>query len=139
MSKVKPSNFNPRKTFRDADLTELAESIKEQGVLQPIMVRPRGNEYEIVYGERRYRAALLAGLEIIPALVRDLTDNTAMEYALTENIQRQDVSPIEEAIAYKSLIENNHYDMVNLMNKFGKSESYIRSRMRLNSLIQPFA
>lgn len=139
LSKVKPSNFNPRKTFRDADLTELAESIKEQGVLQPIMVRPRGNEYEIVYGERRYRAALLAGLEIIPALVRDLTDDTAMEYALTENIQRQDVSPIEEAIAYKSLIENNHYDMVNLMNKFGKSESYIRSRMRLNSLIQPFA
>lgn len=139
LSKVKPSNFNPRKTFRDADLTELAESIRTQGVLQPIMVRPRGNEYEIIYGERRYRAALLAGLEIIPALVRDLTDETAMEYALTENIQRQDVSPIEEATAYKSLIENNRYDIPTLMNKFGKSESYIRSRMRLNSLIQPFA
>ena len=138
LSKVKPSKFNPRKTFRDADLTELAESIKAQGVLQPIMVRPQGNEYEIVYGERRYRAAILAGLEIIPALVRDLTDDTAMEYALTENVQRQDVSPIEEATAYKSLIENNHYDMNILMVKFGKSESYIRSRMRLNALAEPF-
>lgn len=135
LSKIKPSNFNPRKTFRDADLTELADSIREQGVLQPIMVRPVGNEYEIVYGERRYRAALLAGLEIIPALVRDLSDSTAIEYALTENLQRTDVSPIEEATTYQHLIENNRYDIAQLMLKFGKSESYIRSRIRLNSLL----
>ena len=135
LSKIKPSKFNPRKTFRDADLTELADSIREQGVLQPIMVRPIGNEYEIVYGERRYRAALLAGLEIIPVLIRELSDSTAMEYALTENLQRTDVSPIEEATAYHHLIDNNRYDTAQLMLKFGKSESYIRSRIRLNSLI----
>lgn len=139
LSKVKPSNFNPRKTFRDADLTELAESIKAQGVLQPIMVRPIGTEYEIIYGERRYRASLLAGVDVIPVIIKDIDDNTAMEYALTENVQRQDVSPIEEATAYKSLIENNHYDTAQLMQKFGKSESYIRSRMRLNALTEPFA
>lgn len=139
LSKVKPSNFNPRKTFRDADLTELAESIKAQGVLQPIMVRPIGTDYQIVYGERRYRAALLAGLDTIPVIVKDIDDNTVMEYALTENVQRQDVSPIEEATAYKSLIENNHYDTAQLMHKFGKSESYIRSRMRLNALAETFA
>lgn len=138
LSKIKPSNFNPRKTFRDADLTELADSIREQGVLQPIMVRPVGNEYEIVYGERRYRAALLAGLEIIPAIVKYLSDNTAIEYALTENLQRTDVSPIEEATAYQHLIEDNQYDIAQLMLKFGKSESYIRSRIRLNSLIPEF-
>lgn len=140
LSKIKPSKFNPRKTFKDTDLAELAESIKEQGVLQPIMVRlTSADRYEIVYGERRYRASLLAGMTGISAIVKDIPDNVAVEYALTENLQRKDVSPIEEAIAYKTLIETSHYDTATLIVKFGKSESYIRSRMRLNSLIQPFA
>ena len=140
LSKIKPSQFNPRKTFRDADLSELAQSIKEQGVLQPIMLRlTSADSYEIVYGERRYRASLLAGMTGISAIVKDIPDNVAVEYALTENLQRKDVSPIEEAIAYKTLIETSRYDTATLMVKFGKSESYIRSRMRLNTLIQPFA
>lgn len=140
LSKIKPSQFNPRKTFKDTDLAELAESIKEQGVLQPIMLRlTSADNYEIVYGERRYRASLLAGMTGISAIVKNIPGNVAVEYALTENLQRKDVSPIEEAIAYKTLIESNSYDTTTLVVKFGKSESYIRSRMRLNSLIQPFA
>lgn len=138
LSKIKPSNFNPRKTFKDAELIELAESIKEQGVLQPIMVRTVGTEYEIVYGERRYRASLLAGLKIMPVLVKNLTDDVALEYAITENLQRTNVSPIEEAAAFKYLLDSKRYDISQLVVRFGKSESYIRGRMRLNNLVSEF-
>lgn len=139
LSAIKASRFNPRKTFNETDLTELADSIEAQGVLQPIMVRPKDDIFEIVYGERRYKASLIAGLETIPAIVRELSDNDAIECALTENLQRQDVSPVEEASAFQSLIQNNHYDISSLMAKFAKSESYIRSRLRLCTLIAPFA
>lgn len=140
LSDIQTSNYNPRKTFGDSDLNELAESIKAQGVLQPILLRPLENEkFEVVYGERRYRASLIAELETIPAVVRDLTDSQALEFAITENLQRKEVSPMEEAIAYKQLSEKNGYDIALLMARFGKSESYIRSRLRLNSLIGEFA
>jgi len=138
LSAIKASSFNPRKTFNKIDLTELADSIEAQGVLQPIMVRPKDDIFEIVYGERRYKASLIAGLATIPAIVRELSDNDAIECALTENLQRQDVSPVEEASAFQSLIQNNHYDISSLMAKFAKSESYIRSRLRLCTLIAPF-
>lgn len=139
LSAIKTSSFNPCKTFNETDLT--ADSIEAQGFLQPIMVRPKDDIFEIVYGERRYKASLIAGFATIPAIVRELSDNDAIECALTltENFQRQDVSPVEEASAFQSLIQNNHYDISSLMAKFAKSKSYIRSRLRLCTLIAPFA
>ena len=92
LKNIKPSGFNPRKTFSEEALNELAASIKEQGVLQPIVVRPKGkNKYEIVCGERRYRASVIAGLKNIPVIVRELSDDEAMDIAITENLQRKDV------------------------------------------------
>jgi len=139
LSAIKTSSFNPRKTFNETDLAELADSIEAQGVLQPIMVRPKDDIFEIMYGERRYKSSLIAGLATIPAIVRELSDNDAIECALTENLQRQDDSPVEEATAFQSLIQSNRYDISSLMVKFAKSESYIRNRLRLCTLIAPFA
>ena len=140
LSQIRPSSNNHRKTFSDSSLSELAESIKAQGLLQPIMVHAIEDDmYEIVYGERRYRASLMAGLETIPAIVREnLSSNQLMEIGLTENLQREDISPIEEYRVYEQLMEHNGYDIELLMARFCKSESYIRSRMRLNALIGEF-
>lgn len=96
LNKIVNSTYNPRKNFREDTLLELAESIKQSGVLQPICVRPRDEGFEIVYGERRYWAAAMAGLKYIPALVRELTDAEAEDAAITENLQREDVKPREE-------------------------------------------
>ena len=115
ISKVKPNNFNSRASYIDKDLTELAESIKSNGLLQPIAVRPNGANFEIIYGERRYKATILAKIKTIPAIIFDVDDATAMEYALTENIQREDITPIEEMRAYKQLIECNKYDIATLV------------------------
>ena len=140
LSQIRPSSNNHRKTFLDSNLSELAESIKAQGQLQPIMVHAIEDDmYEIVYGERRYRASLMAGFETISAVVREnLTSNQLMEIGLTENLQREDISPIEEYKVYEQLMEHNGYDIELLMARFSKSESYIRSRMRLNALIGEF-
>ena len=140
LSQIKPSSNNHRKIFSDGNLAELAESIKAQGLLQPIMVHTTEDDmYEIVYGERRYRASLMAGLETISAVVREnLTSNQLMEIGLTENLQREDINPIEEYKVYEQLMEHNGYDIELLMARFSKSESYIRSRMRLNALIGEF-
>lgn len=106
LADIQPSNYNPRKNFDVASLAELAESIRQQGVLQPIGVRPIAeNRFEIIFGERRYRASLMAGLEEIPAIVLNVSDETAEEMAVTENLQRKDVTPIEEANSYQRLIE----------------------------------
>ena len=103
LASIQPSNYNPRKNFDEASLAELAESIKQQGVLQPIGVRPvENNRFEIVFGERRYRASQMTGLEVIPAIVMEISDEVAEEMAVTENLQRKDVTPIEEANAYQS-------------------------------------
>lgn len=138
LKNIKPSGFNPRKTFSEEALNELAASIKEQGVLQPIVVRPKGkNKYEIVCGERRYRASVIAGLKNIPVIVRELSDDEAMDIAITENLQRKDVDPLEEAAAFKMLIGKGQ-KIDDLATRFGKSGMYIRGRLKLNDLIPEF-
>ena len=127
----------PRKVFADSELADLAASIKEKGVLQPILLRTVQNRpymYEIVAGERRYRASKLAGLTEIPALVKTLTNENAMEIALIENVQRENLNPIEEANAYKNLMESCDYELADVVRLIGKSESYIRNSLRLTSL-----
>ena len=127
----------PRKTFKDAELNDLAASIKEKGVLQPILLRAVPNKpynYEIVAGERRYRASKLAGLTEIPAVIKKLDDDNAMEIALIENVQRENLDPIEEAAAYKNLMEKCNYDMADVSRLIGKSDSYIRNAIRLIDL-----
>ena len=140
LANVQPSNYNPRKNFDEASLAELSESIRQQGVLQPIGVRPiEDNRFEIVFGERRYRASLMAGLEDIPAVVMEISDEVAEEMAVTENLQRKDVTPIEEANAYQKLIDSGRHDVQSLAVQFGKNESYIRTRLKFVSLMPEIA
>ncbi len=142
LSLVQPSGYNPRKDFDEQSLTELADSIRRQGVLQPVGVRPipDTDRYEIVFGERRYRASLMAGRECIPAVIFDtLSDKEAEEMAITENLQRQDIAPMEEAVAFRRLIESGRYDTQSLAVQVGKSETYIRTRMKLTTLIPEIA
>lgn len=137
LAQIAPNPDQPRKTFTDAELQELAASIKEKGVLQPILLRAvtgRPYMYEIVAGERRYRASKIAGLNEIPALVKTLTDENAMEIALIENVQRENLNPIEEAAAYQNLMEKCGYELGDVSRLIGKSESYIRNIMRLTNL-----
>lgn len=127
----------PRKTFTPDELEDLAASIREKGVLQPILLRAVKNQpyqYEIVAGERRFRASKMAGLAEIPALVKTMTDENAMEIALIENVQRENLNPIEEASAYINLMEKCGYDLADVSRLIGKSQSYIRNIMRLDTL-----
>ena len=122
----------PRKTFTDAELSDLAASIREKGVLQPILLRSvtgRPYMYEIVAGERRYRASKMAGLNEIPALVKTIDDTNAREIALIENVQRENLNPMEEALAYKNLMECCDYELPDVARLIGKSESYIRNML----------
>ena len=139
LNKIVNSTYNPRKDFREETLLELSESIRQSGVLQPICVRPKDEGFEIVYGERRYWAAAMAGLKYIPALVRELTDAEAEDAAITENLQREDVKPREEAAAYNTAIQSGRHTIESLVGKFGKSEAYIRSRLKLCGLIDALA
>lgn len=140
LADIQPSNYNPRKNFDETSLAELAESIRQQGVLQPIGVRPiEDNRFEIVFGERRYRASQMAGLEEISAIVMDISDEVAEEMAITENLQRKDVTPIEEANAYQMLIDSGRHDVQSLAVQFGKNENYIRTRLKFVSLIPEIA
>ena len=136
---VHPSADNHRKTFNDASLQELAESIREVGVLQAIAVRPRTEGgYEIIYGERRYRASLLAGAKTIKGTVyNNITDDEAEDMSLSENLQREEVRPTEEARAFKRLLEKGRYDIYSLAGRFGRSEKYIYTRLKLNELYAP--
>jgi ParB family chromosome partitioning protein len=136
---VHPSADNHRKTFNDVSLQELAESIREVGVLQAIAVRPHtAGGYEIIYGERRYRASLLAGAKTIKATIyNNITDDEAEDMSLSENLQREQVRPTEEAKAFKRLLEKGRYDMYSLVSRFGRSEKYIYTRLKLNELYQP--
>ncbi len=127
----------PRKTFTEQDLQDLTASVKEKGVLQPILLRAvkgKGFQYEIVAGERRYRASKNAGLAEIPAIVKDMTDENAMEVALIENVQRENLNPIEEAFAYQNLMDKCEYAIDDVSRLIGKSESYIRNLLRLKDL-----
>lgn len=127
----------PRKTFTEDELADLAASIKEKGVLQPILLRAVSGKpymYEIVAGERRFRASKLAGLTEIPALVKQITPESAMEIALIENVQRENLNPIEESNAYKNIMDKCGYELSDVARLIGKSESYIKNTMRLDAL-----
>ena len=141
ISAIRPNGFNPRKHFDEASLNELADSIRQQGMLQPVTVRPTAdsNGYELVFGERRYRAATIVGMQEIPAIISDLSDEEAEEIAITENLQRKDVTPMEEANAYQRLMESGRHDLSSLSVQFGKSEAYIRTRLKFASLIPEIA
>jgi ParB family transcriptional regulator, chromosome partitioning protein len=131
---IDPSPMQPRTRFDEQALNQLAESIKSHGIVQPILVRPRGNRYEVVAGERRWRAAKLAGLTKIPAVVRDVADGDLLEIALVENLQREDLNPIEEAHAYQKLIENVGLTQEALAGRVGRDRSYITNYLRLLKL-----
>ncbi len=126
--------FQPRKIFDEESLQELADSIKEHGILQPIAVRKKARKFEIVAGERRYRACLLAGLEVIPVIIKELSDAQMMELAILENLQREDLTVIEEAEAYQSLMENLHLTQEELSKRLGKSRPHIANHVRLLAL-----
>ncbi len=122
----------PRLTFDEATLAELAASIVEHGVLQPILVRPaEDGRYQLVAGERRWRAARIAGLAEIPALIEQIDDDTALEIALIENLQREDLSPLDEAIMYERMTNDHGYSLRRLAQKLGKDKGYIENRLRL--------
>lgn len=131
---LKPNPYQPRKVFDEDGLAELTESVREHGVLQPIIVRKKGKKYEIVVGERRFRASGKAGLDTIPAVVRDMTDRQMMELAILENLQREDLSPIEEAEAYRQLMENLGLTQEQLAFRLGKSRPHIANHIRLLAL-----
>jgi ParB family chromosome partitioning protein len=137
VSDLQPSPLQPRRNFDDGELKALAASMKESGVLQPLLVRPRPGEpsgYEIVAGERRWRAAQQAGLHEVPVLVRALGDREALELALVENVQRQDLSALEEAEGYRRLTEEFGHTQEDLARRVGKSRSHVANLMRLLGL-----
>lgn len=126
--------YQPRKKFDEESIGELAQSIKEHGIIQPIVVRKKGTKFEIVVGERRFRAAKIAGLKEIPAIVKDMTNEQMMEVAILENLQREDLTPIEEAEAYQSLIDQLKFTQEDLANRLGKSRPHITNTLRLLQL-----
>jgi ParB family chromosome partitioning protein len=124
----------PRKTFDEESLLELASSLNEHGILQPVLVREKGDRYEIIAGERRWRAAQMAGLGTIPAIIRQLDDAQAGELSLIENLQREDLTAVEEAQAYRQMIERYQYTQEMLAQKIGKSRSHIANTLRILNL-----
>jgi ParB family transcriptional regulator, chromosome partitioning protein len=130
-----PNPNNPRKHFAEEELESLAKSLKDKGLLQPLVVRPRGDgSFEIVAGERRWRASQRAGIHDVPVLIRELDDKETLEIALIENIQRSDLNALEEARAYRQLLEQYGYTQQQLADAIGKSRSHIANTMRLMSL-----
>ncbi len=131
LTEIRSNPYQPRKDFDEESLREFAESIKEHGVIQPIIVKKSIKGYELIAGERRTRASKMAGKTTIPAIVRDFTDQEMMEVALLENIQREDLNPIEEAEAFNKIIEDNKFTQEEVAKKFGKSRSYITNLLGL--------
>ena len=131
---IMPNRFQPREIFDDEGLKELSESIRAHGVIQPIIVRKVGDKYEIIAGERRYRASQLAGKQTIPALVRDIDDKEAAKIALLENLQRRDLTPIEEAKTYQTILKLDNITQDELARNLGKSQSAIANKLRLLNL-----
>ncbi len=134
---LRPNRFQPRRTFDEAEITSLANSIAEQGILQPILVRrdaEHQNGYEIVAGERRWRAAQRARLHVVPVIIKELSDQKALEVALVENIQRADLNPLDEAEGYRRLMQEFHHTQDRLSEVVGKSRSHIANMLRLLSL-----
>lgn len=131
ISEIRSNPYQPRKIFDEEALNELASSIKEHGIVQPIIVKKSIKGYELVAGERRTKAAKIAGLETVPAIVKDFDDEQMMEIALIENIQRENLNPIEEAMAYDSILKSSNITQDELAKKFGKSRSYITNSLGL--------
>lgn len=134
ISEVKPNKGQPRKTFRPEELAELTDSIKQNGVLQPLLVRKKGSGYEIVAGERRYQAAKAAGLSEVPVVIREISDDEVFKLALIENLQRSDLSPLEEAHGYRQLIKEKGLTQEELAKILSKSRSAITNTLRLLDL-----
>ncbi|MGB4702734.1 MAG: ParB/RepB/Spo0J family partition protein [Syntrophomonadaceae bacterium] len=132
--KIHPRKDQPRKKFDEDTMQELASSIREHGILQPVLVRPVENGYEIIAGERRWRAAQLAGLTHVPVVVRDIDDRQAAEISLIENIQRDDLTVVEEAKAYRMLAEQFGYTQETIAEKIGKSRAYVANTLRILNL-----
>jgi ParB family chromosome partitioning protein len=132
VERIESNPQQPRMIFDEAALSELAASIREHGVLQPILVRPLGNNrYQLVAGERRWRASREAGLAAIPALVEEIDDDTSLEIAIIENLQREDLSPLEEATMYDRMVREHGYSIRKLAEKLGKDKGYLENRLRL--------
>ena len=131
---VEPNKGQPRKIFDEQKMEELSQSIKEHGIIQPIIVKKQENYYKIIAGERRWRAARMAGLKEIPVLIQDYSTNEAMEISLIENLQRQDLNPIEEAKAFESLIQTFSLKQEDVAKRVGKSRSTIANTLRLLQL-----
>ena len=135
LSDIEPDKEQPRKTFEDEALSELAASISQHGVLQPLVVRPNPlGGYRIIAGERRWRASRIAGLTEVPAIIKDVTDDEAMEIALIENLQREDLDPIEEAFGYRQLIDRCGYTQEQAADRLGKSRTGVTNSLRLLQL-----
>lgn len=134
INKVIPNPRQPRTTFREESLQELAESIKQRGIAQPILVRMRKGEYELVAGERRLRAAKLAGLTAVPAIVKDFTDGESLELSLIENLQREDLNPLDEAEAYQRLVKEFNLTQQEIAKRVGKNRTTVTNTMRLLEL-----
>jgi ParB family chromosome partitioning protein len=134
---IRPGRYQPRSVFDEEKLAELADSIRAQGVVQPIVVRPMGDgEYELIAGERRWRAAQLAGIEAIPAVVRDVSDEVSVAMALIENIQREDLNPLEEATALRRLIDDFQMTQQEAADAVGRSRPAVSNLLRLLELMQ---
>lgn len=131
---ILPNRFQPRIKFDEEAINELSISIKEHGVIQPIVVREVGDKYEIIAGERRYKASVMAGLETIPAVITKLDDKDSAEVALIENVQRQDLTPIEEAVSYRKILDMGYLTQEQLASKLGKSQSAVANKLRLLNL-----
>jgi ParB/RepB/Spo0J family partition protein len=132
LDKIEPNPEQPRLAFNEETLQELSASIREHGVLQPILVRPlEGNRFQLIAGERRWRASKLAGLDSVPALIEDIDDDTALEIAIIENLQREDISPLDEAAMYDRMVRDHGYSIRKLADKLGKDKGYLENRLRL--------
>ena len=137
LSEIEPNRTQPRKDFSEEAMAELADSISRHGVLQPLLVRPlAGGGYQIVAGERRWRACRMAGVSEVPVVIRDLSDSEVMQLALIENLQREDLSPVEEAMGYQTLIEQYQFTQEEVSKTVGKSRPAITNALRLLSLPQ---
>jgi ParB family chromosome partitioning protein len=134
VDRITPSPFQPRRTFDEAKIEELAASIRNQGIIQPLVVRPKGDGFELIAGERRWRAAMKAGLIRVPVVVREASDHEALQLALVENLQREDLNPIEEASGYRRLQEEFHWSQEEMAEKVGKSRPAIANSLRLLAL-----
>jgi ParB family chromosome partitioning protein len=134
IDKISPSPFQPRRAFDEIKLQELAMSIRNQGIIQPLVVRPKGERFELIAGERRWRAAMKAGLSTVPVVVRQASDRDALQLALIENLQREDLNPIEEATGYRRLQDEFTWSQEEVAEKVGKSRPAVTNALRLLSL-----